>query len=626
MSLKTIAVMGPTGSGKSTFINSLVPPGSTSGTRVGHSLRSETNKIQPVELDNGNGLSFKLVDTPGFDDSREGITDIDVLSMIAAFIRQEEEHSMLAGLIYMHRISDTRMGGTARRNLRVFHKLCGQDSLKNVVVVTTMWDKVTLEEGERRERELQSSETLFKPLLDEGAVMCRHDGTPASALGIIDYLLRIQDHATTQIVHELLYDQKTLENTAAGTEIQSELRAILQKHSADIKSLEEEMRSATTASAKDEIAVQKRELELSADKLNKQIQDLKRRSGANETFQPAREHTTHPVSFQSPPRSSSFDLSRYPSRAIEIHAPHDFRGYSYHRNDLMWGRSPPLPTNSLPVPQADYIANCTELLHLANRVPKIHKMAPTRDDILSHTSAWTLNFASVIGKSVDSAQHGIVTLEAMTHLQNQRQPQDLASHFLDTTKDIERDWRDACTTMAKTCGEYRAVLRAEQRTTLTTRVFGGGKRYFNILQAITGIMRLVLFDLNSTIEWWANISDRVGTWGDIANQPMSRYGFDDRLRGEVSAVIRALTSYRKAYQNVSQELRESIESVESDPSYCKVDGIQAALLSKTDHQTAVTPYRAKLRRNHYPHSEPSLFGRERVPATVPNSSIDMMTS
>ncbi|KAI6158652.1 P-loop containing nucleoside triphosphate hydrolase protein [Pisolithus thermaeus] len=317
MSLKTIAVMGPTGSGKSTFINSLVPPGSTSGTRVGHSLRSETNKIQPVELDNGNGLSFKLVDTPGFDDSREGITDIDVLSMIAAFLVQEEEHSMLAGLIYMHRISDTRMGGTARRNLRVFHKLCGQDSLKNVVVVTTMWDKVTLEEGERRERELQSSETLFKPLLDEGAVMCRHDGTPASALGIIDYLLRIQDHATTQIVHELLYDQKTLENTAAGTEIQSELRAILQKHSADIKSLEEEMRSATTASAKDEIAVQKRELELSADKLNKQIQDLKRRSGANETFQPAREHTTHPVSFQSPPRSSSFDLSRYPSRAIE---------------------------------------------------------------------------------------------------------------------------------------------------------------------------------------------------------------------------------------------------------------------------------------------------------------------
>lgn len=619
--------MGPTGSGKSTFIKSFVPSGSSSGIRVGHSLQSETNKIQPIELDNGSGLSFKLVDTPGFDDSREGITDIDVLSMIAAFLVQEEEHSMLAGLIYMHRISDTRMGGTARRNLRVFHRLCGQNSLKNVVIVTTMWDKVTLEEGERREQELQSSETLFKPLLDEGAVMCRHDGTLASAMGIIDYLLRIRDHATTQIVHELLYEQKTLENTAAGTEIQSELRAILQKHSADMKSLEGELRSTTAASTKDEIAAQKRELELSVNKLNKQIEDLKRRSGANKTyFQPAKGHTTHPVSFQSPPRSSSFDFSRYPSRAIEIYAPHGFHGYPYHRNDPMWGRSLPPPTNPLLVPQADYIANCTELLHLADRVPKIQKMTPTRDDILSHTSAWTLNFASVMEKSVDNAQHGIIALEAMTHLRSQRQPQDVASHFLDDTKDIERDWRDVCTTMAKTCGEYRAVLRAEQRTTLATRVFGGGKRYFNILQAITGIMRLVLFDLNSTIEWWASISDRVGTWGDVAHQPMSGYGFDDRLRGEVSSVIRALRSYCKAYQNVSRELRESIESVEGDPSYCKVDGIQAALLSKTDHRTAVTPYPAKLKRSRSPPSEPSSFGRERVSTTVPHPSIDMMTS
>ncbi|KAI6118081.1 P-loop containing nucleoside triphosphate hydrolase protein [Pisolithus sp. B1] len=305
MSLKTIAVMGPTGSGKSTFIKSFVPSGSSSGIRVGHSLQSETNKIQPIELDNGSGLSFKLVDTPGFDDSREGITDIDVLSMIAAFLVQEEEHSMLAGLIYMHRISDTRMGGTARRNLRVFHRLCGQNSLKNVVIVTTMWDKVTLEEGERREQELQSSETLFKPLLDEGAVMCRHDGTLASAMGIIDYLLRIRDHATTQIVHELLYEQKTLENTAAGTEIQSELRAILQKHSADMKSLEGELRSTTAASTKDEIAAQKRELELSVNKLNKQIEDLKRRSGANKTYLPRDTRLTPLVSSPLPGAQAS---------------------------------------------------------------------------------------------------------------------------------------------------------------------------------------------------------------------------------------------------------------------------------------------------------------------------------
>lgn len=619
MPVKTIAVMGPTGSGKSTFINGFVPSGSSSGIRVGHSLQSETSKVQPIELDFGN-IRLRLVDTPGFDDSREGITDFEVLSMIATFLVQEETHSTLAGLIYMHRISDTRMGGTARRNLRMFHKLCGQDSLKNVVIVTTMWDKATLDDGERRERELKSSETLFKPLLDEGAVMCRHDGTRASALGIIDYLLRIQDHANTQIVHELLLEQKTLEETAAGTEIQAELRVILQKHTADIKSLEEELRSATAASTKDEIAVQKRELELSVNKLNKQIEDLKRRSGTFETnFLPAKGYTTHLASSQSPVRGSSFDFPLHPSRAIEGYAPYDFCGDPYHRNDLMWGRSPPPPTNSLLVPQADYIANCTELLHLADRVPKIWKMTPTRADIFSHSSAWTLNFASVIGRSIDNALHGTNLLGSIAHSRNQRQP---LKHFLNTTKDIERDWRDASTTMSKICGEYRAVMRAERRTILTTLVFGGGKRYFNILQAITGIMKLVLLDLQSTIEWWTNISDRVGTLGDVAHPPMSNHTFNDHVRGEVSFVIRALRSYCETYQNVSQELRKSIESVERDSSYCKVDVVQAALLPAADHQVTATPYPPKFNGSRSPPSQPSSFKREGV-TTTPDSSVTL---
>lgn len=609
--------MGPTGSGKSTFINSFVQLGSSSGIRVGHSLQSETSRVQPIELDFNKGIRLRLVDTPGFDDSREGITDFEVLSMIATFLVQEETHSTLAGLIYMHRISDTRMGGTARRNLRMFHKLCGQDSLKNVVIVTTMWDKATPEDGERRERELVSSETLFKPLLDEGAVMRRHDGTRASALRIIDYLLRIQDHANTQIVHELLYEQKTLEETAAGTEIQAELRAILQKHTADIQSLEEELRSATAVSTKDEIAVQKRELELSVNKLNKQIEEMKRHSGTFETnFLPARGYTTHLASSRSPARGSSFDFSLHPSRAIEGYAPLDFHGDPYYRNDLMWGRSLPPPTNSLLVPQADYIANCTELLHLADRVPKIWKMTPTRIDILDHSSAWTLNFASVIERSIDHARYGIDALGSIAHSRNQHQ---LLKHFLNTTKDIEREWRNASTTLSKMSGEYRAVMRAEQRTILTTLVFGGGKRYFNILQAITGIMKLVLSDLQSTIEWWTNISDRVGTWGDDAHPAVSSHAFNDHVRGEVTSIIRALRSYCEAYQNVSQELRKSIEGVERDPSYCKVDAGQAALLPTADHQVTARPYPRKFNGSRSPPSQSQSFKRERVP-TIPDSS------
>jgi hypothetical protein len=69
----------------------------------------------------------------------------------------------LAGVIYMHRISDIRMSGTARRNFTMFRKLCGENALSNVVLVTTMWGNlVDMEEGEARERELQNKDGFFK--------------------------------------------------------------------------------------------------------------------------------------------------------------------------------------------------------------------------------------------------------------------------------------------------------------------------------------------------------------------------------------------------------------------------------------------------------------------------------
>ena len=108
----------------------------------------------------------------------------------------------------MHRISDTRVGGTAKRNLRIFQKLCGRDSFKNVVIVTTMWDKVTPEEGEQREQELQRSDSLFKPLMDEGATMVRHEGTRESALKIMQWLDGKSNTVVAKIIDEFVKEKK----------------------------------------------------------------------------------------------------------------------------------------------------------------------------------------------------------------------------------------------------------------------------------------------------------------------------------------------------------------------------------------------------------------------------------
>jgi len=188
--------------------------------------------------------------------------------------RYREGTSELIGLIYLHRISDTRVGGTSKRNLRMFQRLCGQDSLKNVVIVTTMWDKVTPEEGLLREQQFKSSDTLFKPLLDGGAVMMRHDGAQQSAYNVIRHLFKMEG-TTVQIARELVIEKKGLVDTEAGMELQSELRNALQKHKKDLQILEDELRRAKQQH-KVEVAAEKRQLEEDTGKLHQQLKKLRK--------------------------------------------------------------------------------------------------------------------------------------------------------------------------------------------------------------------------------------------------------------------------------------------------------------------------------------------------------------
>lgn len=262
--------MGPTGVGKSSFIRSAIPQGVPNSVQVGHGLQSETSRVQAVHWETHN---VKLVDTPGFDDSRSNLTDVDVLRMIVEFLTTESQSSELVGLIYMHRITDTRVGATSQRNLRMFQKLCGLDAMKNVAIVTTMWDKVASpDEGSRREKELEEKDNLFKPLVARGAKMMRHNGTSGTASNVIDYLLK-QGATTTQIVREIA-EKKALVDTEAGAELQAEIRTLLKRHKEEIQQMEEEIKNAKqgdTAALKeieeekgkseDQLARLKRELE-----------------------------------------------------------------------------------------------------------------------------------------------------------------------------------------------------------------------------------------------------------------------------------------------------------------------------------------------------------------------------
>jgi len=146
--------------------------------------------------------------------------------------------SKLAGVIYVHRISDKRFSGIAGRNFKMFRELCGESSLKNVILVTNMWGEVAPDIGEARERELTSN--FLKPALDKGAQMARHNNTEQSAHDVIRRI--VNNHPVVlQIQHEIVDERKDVTKTAAGEVINEELAEAERRRVADLKKAQEEM-------------------------------------------------------------------------------------------------------------------------------------------------------------------------------------------------------------------------------------------------------------------------------------------------------------------------------------------------------------------------------------------------
>ena len=160
----------------------------------------------------------------------------------------------LSGLIYLHRITDPRMGGASNRNLRIFRKICGEDALKNVVVVTTRWEDIQekdIEAMRRREDDLMKTKgDFFEPLIAAGARFLRHDNTFESARKIMDLIL-----PNDPIALKIQVDMKNgvkLEDTAAGSELTAEMGSELivevnklkVKHSSEMELLQKEMQQA----------------------------------------------------------------------------------------------------------------------------------------------------------------------------------------------------------------------------------------------------------------------------------------------------------------------------------------------------------------------------------------------
>ncbi|KAF8891138.1 P-loop containing nucleoside triphosphate hydrolase protein, partial [Gymnopilus junonius] len=220
------SVMGPTGSGKSTFIN--LATGIE--TDIGHGLQSRTSGMNIYKLEFPGLSSFNLVfiDTPGFDDTH--LPDIEILRLISDWLSKTfKNRVLLSGLLYLHRISDNRMAGTPLKNLRMFEKLCGEKMLHNVILTTTMWEEVDEKTGRIRENELKSN--FWHGMIHNGSTTCRLEKqTQAAAFKVLEPLLdRAVERNSLLIQDELVKMHMTLPETAAGQTLSSELKLVLKK-------------------------------------------------------------------------------------------------------------------------------------------------------------------------------------------------------------------------------------------------------------------------------------------------------------------------------------------------------------------------------------------------------------
>ncbi|KHE87552.1 hypothetical protein GE21DRAFT_1331765 [Neurospora crassa] len=282
-----VAVMGMTGSGKSTFISHCM--GVDLGI-VGHGLQGCTQAVDFYVFPYSESVNVYLVDTPGFDDTN--LTDSDVLKAIGTWMGDTYSKDIkLNGIIYLHRITDPRMVGSAKKNLFIFKKLCGENALKNVTLATTMWEAVQPSDGERREHELLETQDFWGYMRSKGAKVERHYNNRESAMRILSKFFT-EEQVVTAMQEELVNGKKKLSDTEAGIELNSEYRKMEEKLKREWQSTVEELKEAQKQKD-DESAMRLEEYQKQVD--DKMAQLLRQREELNVTLAKMLAASTFPI-------------------------------------------------------------------------------------------------------------------------------------------------------------------------------------------------------------------------------------------------------------------------------------------------------------------------------------------
>ncbi|CAA9964255.1 hypothetical protein PTMSG1_07614 [Pyrenophora teres f. maculata] len=202
----------PSGAGKSTFIEYCTKPPE----RISDDgLFSCTSRVS-IHTTVIQGRTVHLLDTPGFNDSRQ--SDGEVLQELAFWLASAYGRDIkLSGIIYLHCITNNRLQGTAARALEAFKKMCGKEAFKGVVLATTMWNMVAVDDlAKAGMRHVEFYEKIRHDIIQQGGRLVRLSAGEMDAIKILHHIVRKDQRITLAFQRELVEEGRLLYETEAG--------------------------------------------------------------------------------------------------------------------------------------------------------------------------------------------------------------------------------------------------------------------------------------------------------------------------------------------------------------------------------------------------------------------------
>lgn len=215
-------------------------------TRIG------TQEVNLYRFEYKRNSTVYLVDTPGFDDSYR--TDYEVLQEIASFLKVSFQDGVkLNGIIYLHRISDNRLQGSAIRCMNMFRKIVGGGTVyQNIILATTMWESVDPTVGTRREIDLVNHSSFWSKLKQEGCQIRRHQNTKTAAMELVSFFIKERtDKVVLSLQEDLVTKNKELADTAAGKEARDRLAEEVENQRRELKNIKAQLQEALKGRSKD---------------------------------------------------------------------------------------------------------------------------------------------------------------------------------------------------------------------------------------------------------------------------------------------------------------------------------------------------------------------------------------